>query len=421
MRKLYKVLLIAAVITAITIGFSAKSFAARNIYDTKALSSKLSDILQDWIIKNEAQYYKNIDVVITPVKVEAKDGKIEEIFNVTVSEILKATSPEELPAIRGMERFKSLKKEELSSNQINAVNKEINSWITELNGYIGKTETLNIGFKVVVNLSKNGNILPETVNFFADNSMGDFYRIYSLVPTADEMEIEGFKHVEEIADKAKDAAFPQTSQYCYTVDEYRRKDTNDDDPGYPHYNEYAADYADHYTNDHGNSDTVNYNLDNYVAYQNPPFNGSDCANFVSQAMYAGGIPMDTTHDVEHWWYDSSNLPPDYAPWVWTTPVQQNNNWGLRNYMYYNGYWASSDLYWANEGGVMMWTNSSDSPGHVAMIVQNDTVHRAFSAHTNNRRHYPYIEGSYFNNTNMDFYTVHHYVTYCYASQPGTPK
>jgi len=44
MRKLYKVLLIAAVITAITIGFSAKSFAARNIYDTKALSSKLSDI-----------------------------------------------------------------------------------------------------------------------------------------------------------------------------------------------------------------------------------------------------------------------------------------------------------------------------------------------------------------------------------------
>ncbi|WP_172633850.1 amidase domain-containing protein [Caldisericum exile] len=407
-------------------GYSKNTLSVKDSsINTTVSTDELSEILRTWIIKNEAQYYKNISIATTPVKVEIKDSKIEGTFTVTVSEVLKAITPEELPAIRGMERFRDLKKGELSPSQNNAVNKELTSWITELKGYIGKTETLNIDFKVVADLSEAGSILLDTVNFFADNSMGDFYKIYSLVPTADEMEEEGFNHAKEIADKAKDAAFSQTSQYCYTVDEYRRCDPNNPpDPAhgvYGDYNNYAANYADRYTNDHGNFDTDNYNLANYVAYQNPPFNGSDCANFVSQAMFAGGIPMSTTHDVEHWWYDSSNLPPDYAPWIWTTAVKENNNWGLRNYMYYNGYWADSDLYWANAGSVMMWTNSSDSPGHVAMIVQNDTINRALSAHTNNHQHLFYSEGSYFNNTNMDFYTVHHYVTYCYASQPGTPK
>ncbi len=375
------------------------------------VTNELSNTLKTWIIKNEAQYYKNISISITPVNIEIKDGKVEGTFTGTVSEMLKATTPEELPAIRGMERFKDLKNGELSPNSISAVNKEINSWVTELKGYIGKTETLNIDFKVVADLSENGNILPETVNFFADNSMGDFYRIYSLVLTADEMEMKGFKHVEEIANKAKDAAFPQISQYCYTVDEYRRKDTNYNDPGYPHYNDYAADYADHYA--------LEYNTNQYRTCTN------DCANFVSQAMYAGRIPMSTTHDVENWWYDSSELLPDYAPWIWTTPVSENGNTGLRNYMYYNGYWADSDWYWANAGGVIMWKDTSDYPGHVAMIVQNDTINRALSQHNTDRQHYFYSgegwENSYYNDNDQNYYTVHHYVTYCYASQHGITR
>jgi RNA polymerase sigma-70 factor (ECF subfamily) len=376
-----------------------------------AIKNNLSDIVKNWVIKNKAQYYKNITVIVIPVKIRTGNGKAEGIFNITVKETLKATSPEDLPAIRGMEKFKSFKKEELSPNQINAVNKEINSWISELkNFYIGKVETVNIGFKVVVDLSMSGNILPQTANFFADNAMGDFYKIYSLVPTADKMETEGFNHAKEIADKAKDAAFSPTSQYCYTVDEYRRKDPNDNDPGYPHYNEYAADYADHYAYNYNNS---------YAAATN------DCANFVSQAMYAGGIPMSTTHNVEDWWCNPPNLPPNYASWVWTTPVQENNNWGLRNYMCNNGYWENSDWYWANAGGVIMWGDTSDSPGHVAMIVQNDTINRALSQHNTDRRHHFYSgegwENPYYNDNDMDFYKVHHYVTYCYASQPGKLK
>ncbi|NCO28469.1 MAG: hypothetical protein COS15_02510 [Caldiserica bacterium CG02_land_8_20_14_3_00_36_38] len=398
-----------------TFAWTPKGYSKNALYikdssiNTAVVTDELADILKAWINKNEAQYYKDISVAMTPVKVEIKEGKVEETFKVKISEMLKATTPEELPAIRGMERFKDLKNGELSPNSISAVNKEINSWIAELKGYIGKTETLNIDFKVVADLSENGNILPETVNFFADNSMGDFYRIYSLVLTADEMEMKGFKHVEEIANKAKDAAFPQTSQYCYRVDEYRRKDTNYDYPGYPHYYEYAADYADHYA--------LEYNTNQYMTCTN------DCANFVSQAMYAGGVPMSTTYDVENWWYDG--LPPGYAPWIWTTPVPENGNTGLRNYMYYNGYWEDSDWYWASAGSVIMWKDTSDYPGHVAMVVENDTINRTLSQYNTDRQHHLYSgegwENSYYNDNDMNFYTVHHYVTYCYASQPGIPK
>ncbi|MFU2158933.1 hypothetical protein, partial [Caldisericum sp. AR60] len=159
-------------------GYSKNTLSVKDSsINTSVATDELTNILKAWIIKNEAQYYKNISVATTPVKVEVKDSKIEGIFTVTVSEMLKATNPEELPAIRGMERFRNLKKGELSPSQNNAVNKELTSWVTELKGYIGKTETLNIDFKVVADLSESGSILPETVNFLAENSMGDFYKI----------------------------------------------------------------------------------------------------------------------------------------------------------------------------------------------------------------------------------------------------
>ncbi|MCI4463803.1 MAG: hypothetical protein JHC30_06520 [Caldisericum sp.] len=143
-------------------GYSNNTLCIKDSSINKAAATdELADILKAWIIKNEAQYYKDISVAMTPVKAEVKEGKVEETFKVEISEILKAKTPEELPAIRGMGRFKDLKNGELSPNSVSAVDKEINSWIAELKGYIGKTETLNIDFKVVAYLSENGNILPE--------------------------------------------------------------------------------------------------------------------------------------------------------------------------------------------------------------------------------------------------------------------
>jgi len=100
-----------------------------------------------------------------------------------------------------MKKFLDEEKGSLTQQQINAVNQEINQWKASTGGYIGKTETFNLDFKVVAGLSEDGEILPETANFFASDGQGSFYKVDSLVETAEEMEEEGFNHAKEIAEK----------------------------------------------------------------------------------------------------------------------------------------------------------------------------------------------------------------------------
>jgi RNA polymerase sigma-70 factor (ECF subfamily) len=138
--------------------------------------------------------------------------------------------------------------------------------------------------------------------------------------------------------------------------------------------------------------------------------GSDCADFVSQAMYKGGIPMDSLHDSSHWWCNmySSNPPPDYAPWIWITPISQNNYTGLKNYMLQiRGYWEKTDIYHVRVGGIIL--NSTNT--HVMMVTGNDTVGLYLSAHTTDRKNYrfftkPNSTSSYY--ANCEYYNVHKY-------------
>ena len=385
-------------IAKIATGISAKVFANKT-YDTEAISNELSNTLKTWIIENEAQYYRDITVVVTPTDIEIKNNKMEGIFSVVLSQILKAENPEELPMIRGMKKFIDSNEESMSTNKAKAVNNELDSWLAEVKGYIGKTQTLNSDFKIVADLSSDGSILPETVNFFASDGQGSFYKVDSLVDTADQMESAGFNHVKEIADKTNDAV-------PLAIDTYRRCDLahpplpNKNDPAETRYYEEYNDYLNHAAN---YADSFSYNREAYNDAYYACLN--DCANFVSQAMYAGGIPIDYTHDVTHWWCVPPNPPLDYSPWCFTTPVPQNCNTGLKNYMINNGYWVTSNFDTANAGCVMMWKDTSGSAGHVAMIVQNDTVNHAYSAHNKDHRHFQYY--SEFQN-DCDFYAVHNY-------------
>jgi len=101
---------------------------------------------------------------------------------------------------------------------------------------------------------------------------------------------------------------------------------------------------------------------------------NDCADFVSQGLYAGGIPMDST-------------------WKRGTPANTTVAWVntgyLKTYMLTTkSYWVASTYTSASAGGVL-YTASS----HVVMIVQNDTITRKYSTHTNDRNQVNYSNGS----------------------------
>jgi hypothetical protein len=135
--------------------------------------------------------------------------------------------------------------------------------------------------------------------------------------------------------------------------------------------------------------TVTYSATDAVTYAKdhakdvPEFSkengmGSDCANFVSKCINAGGIPTDTDGK----WYPSPKTG-SYAGENWMrTGYNKDSNGkytGVKTYMVDKGYFekvkSSSS---AKKGGFMFWNSSS----HVALVVSNTNGTLKYSQHSN---------------------------------------
>ena len=211
MKKFYKILLIAVIITAMVAGFSVKSFASRNIYDTKALSNELSDALQNLIVNSYSQYYKNVNVNLSlePNSVKVKDGIVSAVFDTKIDLTLKAEKVEDLPFMKGMLNYLNSKKAVATKAQIEAANKLIDDWKLELKDYIGKPEpTTYAEFKIAATVGKDGNIENNSVKLYVEEpsstGKGDaFYSVPSpMLDSPEKMEKAGAAQMEETFKKA---------------------------------------------------------------------------------------------------------------------------------------------------------------------------------------------------------------------------
>ena len=89
-----------------------------------------------------------------------------------------------------------------------------------------------------------------------------------------------------------------------------------------------------YARDHANTEDYN------PAYQNYHFMGGDCTNFVSQCVYAGGMPMITGSGTDaHWFYSSSGRSPS-----WTGADYFMRHWTKVRSSSYNGRAYSVRIY-----------------------------------------------------------------------------
>jgi len=99
--------------------------------------------------------------------------------------------------------------------------------------------------------------------------------------------------------------------------------------------------------------------------------GSDCANFVSKSLNAGGIPEDATGD----WYRAST----WGGWAgdnWFRTGYYNNG-GVVPYMTDKGYfYKQNDESKVYAGSIMYWNNKS----HVALVTYGDTVTIKYTQH-----------------------------------------
>ncbi len=134
------------------------------------------------------------------------------------------------------------------------------------------------------------------------------------------------------------------------------------------------------------------NSDEWTTYD---YYGGNCNNFVSQCIYAGGIPMDTSGDYIWKWYgdtpDSTNAKEGRSP-SWTGVGRfydycQNNE----------GYGMSADvgknLYSGNKGDVII-MGSGEGWSHVVLITnviedeQGNMVDYLINSNTSDRINYP---------------------------------
>lgn len=304
------------------------------------------------LIRAQTEYYDIVGTAVSNVaKSVKKDGSVDVYFDLTLTMCLKASSVYELPFIKGMIS---------ASDGSDAAEKAISAAAEEYAEYIGRTSDFN--YQLKASYLGDGSVSSvSSLNFSEYLPLEQFYP-----ESAAQMEAHGAERYQVTLENLRDMP-PLTIPY-YRID--------------------ARDYADTWTSQasvtmvcpHGRT-----NLD--YSYYNPAYSyycHQDCANYISQAIAAGGIPSGGTI-----WY------PGSAAWI-----------GVENFFnfFYNTaeYWNASNYTNCNAGGIIINVNSNGVRYHVNMCVHNDTVTKKYSAHNKDHRQQVYTN-TYWGSEATEFY------------------
>lgn len=255
---------------------------------------------------------------------------------------------------------KGLKKKSINLVATNAVKKVVaentlKAKVKELEEYIGIAQDQNDSFRITANISNGSLDLSSAKLEFLDYL--DWVPASAFIPASEsEMITSGENDMVELASTTSSTFATATVAYDRLA---------------------ARDYANRWTSENppGGQDASKYNS-SYTYYSN------DCANYVSQALFAGGIPTDTT------W------KPQSIAWI-NTGLNISN--GLMDYMVgTKGYFKKVAKSGVAAGGIIYALGYS----HVMMVVANDGVTMQYSAHTTDR-----LKSSFagFNSTEYEFY------------------
>ncbi|HVI42000.1 MAG TPA: amidase domain-containing protein [Anaerovoracaceae bacterium] len=243
--------------------------------------------------------------------------------------------------------------------------------------YIGETSSFNLGLRA--EFDPDGNLVD------VDYALLDGYAedMDVVVPNSvDKMKALGAVQADDLVTAATNAVVDAAKLFDGGIS----PQAND---SFVYYRQNAATYANYWTSNaperwcsvHGQNirqDTSKYNS-NYAWYC-----CNDCANYVSQAMRTGSVPTDSTWAAgKSAWINCASMEKYFT---------ETKNW-----------WSASNFTSCNAGGIIMLNNSSGSPYHVVMNVQNDTVVRAYSGHTNDRLKLTYSSDASFGASSVSYY------------------
>ncbi|MSU03224.1 amidase domain-containing protein [Tissierella pigra] len=350
------------------LSFIPTAFASANNYNFTSISRENEEAIItyvcDQVIESYAEYYTIPSISGQIVSLITESDGIHATVDVGFKKILLAKSASELPYIKGLESELANITDDnsnlLAKEQIDARKKDLDD------NYIGKEQEENATFKVIIPIAKDGFSIEESTNVeicfqseTGEMNMSDF-------APASESELFN-KGVEEIDSILKSTDIERYVEIAAKTNPSSAKD-------------YDRIKARGYVRDYscGKCTTSPHACRN----KNYPFyNGNDCANFVSQAIHAGGIATESN------WKSGTN--------TWVNTGYSSSIYGLKDYMVDQGFFfASSNKNKAMAGSIIYWTSYS----HVGLVDQNDTVTMTFCAHTNDRK-----SSSFKNISDVSFY------------------
>ncbi len=366
-KKIYISVLLLVCLIVGCFGFSASADLepAGPSTDVSILEESVLEKATNWFVGNYGAFYNIRDFQAEIIRTFDDGAETSYTVAIRCQTQLKADSVEELPFVRGLYDGAAA-----GTGEIQSLQAAVDYYAEEVVDFSKDYSALSLDVVVPVdNVKKDVN---ESQLFVRDGMETYLYPVSDFELDAEEMYLAGRQSVDSVSELY---ASVQTAG------------------GYSDYDRIAArDYALTWVGssvtscfDHGTScetlqDRSKWNNAEYPFHET--FTHNDCADFVSQAMSAGGLPENGASGTT--WFRVKNTTE--AAWgaPWTNVIS------LVSYMTDSsrGYWSSSTYAACNAGNILR-----TSSEHVVMITLNDTVTHRYTGHTNDRRDYVFSVNS----------------------------
>lgn len=369
-----KKLLTLALALVCTVGTNYMSVYATSVSDD--MQQQSIDFVKDFVSNTYEGEYNLLEVNSDILSADVEGSTAQVVVKTNFVKMLVEEDVHDLPFIKGMTKS-VVALEKARSTDAALARYVLDEQVEAMSEYIGAQQEQNEIFRVSFDVSDT-DLSDATLEVLG---LGDEYipAEYFGPKSSAEQYMYGQIELQKNVDYTKEAlaiAYPEVDvMSASALDTMAAKATVS-------YDRIAArNYANKYTSECGTSYNTAYWNPNYVWHTEN--GGVDCANYVSQAIYAGGIPKDNT------W------KPESTAWINTG---KNNSGGLTHYMVNKGYFKASTQSACAAGGFMSHTDFS----HVIFIVANDGKDLLFSSHTADRLKQSFA-GNYYKN--MNYYYI----------------
>ena len=340
---------------------SIPALASEAVNDSVLASHVLEQVTN---LYSDVYNVSNTKATITNMEYD-DNGDLTVTIDASFNRTLKVQSVDDMPYIQGL---KAALSELTDATEIAVATNYLEEKRMDLNQYIGVPQDTNVELKV--NVPSVAPLSASTSDIAIDDIV--YIGMDDEVPASD---LAPRSNVE-----VRQTALDDTAEIISTATVFQPRSTRAANSTIQKYDRVVArDYARKWsctssaTTSHSSCHNPSYTF----------YDSNDCANFVSQCMYAGGLPKDSQ------WYPYSSY--------WKTTGGSGN--GLRQYVTNNKlFFHSTNQYKACTGSIINWlTSSGANAGHVGLVDQNDTHTMTFCAHTKCRKSCPWT------GENVDFY------------------